>query len=328
MGHQLLTRDHFRSRVFARDQHRCVVPGCGAAAVDAHHILERALWTRADEFGGYYLANGASLCADHHRLAEDGRIPPDALRRWVGCVDRILPAVLAPDQHWDKWGKPVMMPQRSGMQVKYPSTPFLPWSVIDDPEQMVFNVSDLVGCPVVVTTKMDGANVKLTADQVMARNGDHADQPHFSRLKALHAGLRHAIPATLVVFGEWLCYTHSIPYRGDLALAGPLQVISIYDTTWDLFLGWEETAAIARDLSLPTVPVLWQGTPTVRWRLEHELQRLATEVITVGHEGVVVRSALPFMAGQFQHRVAKHVRPNHVQLPDGPRALTELNAIL
>jgi hypothetical protein len=41
----------------------------------------------------------------------------------------------------------------------------------------------------------------------------------------------------------------------------------------------------------------------------------------------VVRSALPFAYGHFSQRVAKHVRPNHVQLSDESRSLTALNDI-
>ena len=44
----LLTRDQFREGVFKRDNHKCVI--CRAPAVDAHHIIERRLWTD----GGYY----------------------------------------------------------------------------------------------------------------------------------------------------------------------------------------------------------------------------------------------------------------------------------
>lgn len=52
----LLTREDFKKIVFERDKHKCVV--CGQPAVDAHHIIDRALWTD----GGYYLDNGVSLC--------------------------------------------------------------------------------------------------------------------------------------------------------------------------------------------------------------------------------------------------------------------------
>jgi hypothetical protein len=49
----LLTRDQFREAVFARDKHKCVI--CKEPAKDAHHIMERRLFTETDELGGYFL---------------------------------------------------------------------------------------------------------------------------------------------------------------------------------------------------------------------------------------------------------------------------------
>ena len=43
----LLTRDEFREGVFARDHNNCVI--CGEPAADAHHIVERRLFSD----GGY-----------------------------------------------------------------------------------------------------------------------------------------------------------------------------------------------------------------------------------------------------------------------------------
>jgi 5-methylcytosine-specific restriction endonuclease McrA len=57
-------RADFRTAVFARDHHRCVM--CGAPAVDAHHITDRTEMPG----GGYVKENGISLCADCHLLAE------------------------------------------------------------------------------------------------------------------------------------------------------------------------------------------------------------------------------------------------------------------
>jgi hypothetical protein len=57
-------RSAFRSAVFARDGHRCVM--CGGPAVDPHHITDRSLMPN----GGYVVENGVSLCAPCHELAE------------------------------------------------------------------------------------------------------------------------------------------------------------------------------------------------------------------------------------------------------------------
>ena len=70
----LLSRDEFRQQVFARDGGRCVI--CSAPGQDAHHILERRLF----DDGGYYLDNGATLCAACHVKAEMTVLSCDAIR--------------------------------------------------------------------------------------------------------------------------------------------------------------------------------------------------------------------------------------------------------
>ena len=72
MSEQLLTREEFKRQVFAVTNGKCCVPGCNCNAVDAHHIMDRKLWSD----GGYYLHNGAALCAEHHLQAERGEITP------------------------------------------------------------------------------------------------------------------------------------------------------------------------------------------------------------------------------------------------------------
>lgn len=70
----------------ARDGGKCVI--CGEAAADAHHIIERRLWTD----GGYYLENGASLCSQHHVEAEMTVLSCDEIRSATGITCSALPA--------------------------------------------------------------------------------------------------------------------------------------------------------------------------------------------------------------------------------------------
>ena len=76
----LLTREEFKRQVFGRTSGKCCVPGCECAAVDAHHIMDRKLWSD----GGYYLTNGAALCSKHHLDAEQGRITPAECLNFMG----------------------------------------------------------------------------------------------------------------------------------------------------------------------------------------------------------------------------------------------------
>ena len=77
---KLLTRDQFREGVFARDHHKCVF--CDKPAVDAHHIMERRLWPDS----GYYLNNGASVCAEHHMKCESTEISLEQVRDACGIT--------------------------------------------------------------------------------------------------------------------------------------------------------------------------------------------------------------------------------------------------
>lgn len=73
---------------------------CDAPAVDAHHILERKLF----EDGGYYLDNGASLCADCHYKAETTELSCEEIREAVGITNIVLPKNYHPNLRYDKWG--------------------------------------------------------------------------------------------------------------------------------------------------------------------------------------------------------------------------------
>lgn len=94
----LLSREAFTQACFARSRGRCCA--CIAQAVDAHHILERALWPD----GGYYLDNSAALCAACHWKAECGELGPNALRAACAIASPLLPPGWDPQGEYDKWG--------------------------------------------------------------------------------------------------------------------------------------------------------------------------------------------------------------------------------
>ncbi len=106
MNEKLLTRDEFREAVFARDLHKCVM--CGAPAKDAQHILERRLFKAPHELGGYYLSNGASLCAEHHITAEKTLISVEEIRERCGITKPKIPEHLYTDTVYTKWGDPIL----------------------------------------------------------------------------------------------------------------------------------------------------------------------------------------------------------------------------
>jgi hypothetical protein len=99
---KLLSREDFKKEVFSRDGHKCVL--CGEPAVDAHHILDRKLFSN----GGYFLENGSSLCSDCHLEAEKTTASVEEIREACGIKSPALPEGFGEDKVYDKWGNEVM----------------------------------------------------------------------------------------------------------------------------------------------------------------------------------------------------------------------------
>jgi hypothetical protein len=95
---KLLSREDFKTQVFARDGGKCVF--CEKDAVDAHHILDRKLWND----GGYYIANGASVCEEHHWGCEQTTITVEEVREAAKISMVLVPPEFAMDKIYDKWG--------------------------------------------------------------------------------------------------------------------------------------------------------------------------------------------------------------------------------
>ena len=182
-----MSRLKFRQKCVERDSGTCVVPTCDEVVTDdpdgpseVHHIMERKLWSG----GGYLADNGASVCNQHHRLAEQNVIPPQAFWRWVGVEDPPLPDGVAKNS--DKWGEKLEEPpwKEHRANIKYPSTRHLPWSHERDEDDTAHEVVDwAMEIPLIATLKMDGGNAMLVSDidnPVRARNGQHADKQNLT----------------------------------------------------------------------------------------------------------------------------------------------------
>lgn len=106
---QLLSRREFRRAVLEKLGGECAVVTCSRRAVDAHHILNRRLWTALGEEGGYFLGNGAPVCSECHLLAEQTLVTCEELYEGCGVV-RLLPSG---GEWWasavyDTWGNRVV----------------------------------------------------------------------------------------------------------------------------------------------------------------------------------------------------------------------------
>jgi len=319
---ELLTRDEFRNRAFARSGGKCVV--CRAPATEVHHIVERRLWVD----GGYYDDNAAPLCSPCHVKAEQTLISCEALREKAGITKTLLPEHLYQDQVYTKWGDPVLP---NGMRtkgelfydssvqqilapvlslytnrVRHPRTYHLPWSLgATDDDKVMTSLDGFLGREVVVTVKVDGECTTLYSNYLHARSPEY--HAHSSRdwVKALHAKIAHDIPPNYRVCGENLFAKHSIYYQH---LPDYFLVHSVWDDQ-NVCLSWDETTMWAELLGLKTVPVLWRG----RWDEDKVRSSYSASYLQDECEGYVVRVAQAFPYRDYRLQVGKFVRANHVQ---------------
>ncbi|MBB4961512.1 RNA ligase family protein [Micromonospora polyrhachis] len=184
----------------------------------------------------------------------------------------------------------------------YPRTPHLPWSPGAGADDVrAGDLSGLVGREVVVTEKLDGENTTMYADGLHARSLDSAHHPSRAWVKALHGRIARTIPDGWRVCGENLYARHSIAYH---QLESWFYAFSVW--TGEHCLDWDRTVRFARRLGVPTPPVLWRGNFDERALRKLRLDRTR-------QEGYVVRTVDGFHRDEFAQRVAKWVRPGHVQ---------------
>lgn len=319
----LLSRDDFREAVFARDGHSCVF--CGRSAADAHHILERRLWPD----GGYYLDNGASVCAEHHIQCEQTRISVEDVRAACGIKRVVVPPHLYADQAYDKWGNPVMSNgqrlkgdlffdesvQKALTQggalglfsdwVKYPRTHHLPWSEgVNEDDRVIDSLRAFAGRRVIVTEKMDGENTSLYRDHCHARSVDGRGHPSRAWVKQFWSGIRADIPKGWRICGENLYARHSIRYH---ELPSFFLGFSIWNER-NVCLGWDDTLEWFSLLGITPVPVLYDDVFE-----ERSIRKLWSPRDWESREGYVVRVADSIRYADFRTCVAKFVRKDHIQ---------------
>lgn len=318
---KFLSRDEFRRKVFERDQHTCVF--CSDPVVDAHHIIERRLW----KDGGYYVDNGASVCAYHHYECEQTSISVEEVREACKITNIILPEHLYDDQRYDKWGN-IILPNGTRLKgelfydqsvqkvlapflhlfvdwIKYPRTYHLPWSQnCTDDDRMLDNVSNFVGKSVIVTEKMDGENTTMYLDYLHARSTEYKSHDSRDWLKQYASKFSFNIPKGWRVCGENLYAVHSIVYAN---LHNYFMAFSIWNEE-NVCLSWKETVEWLNLLEIPCVPVLYNGIFD-----ESKIKTLYNKSDWENREGYVIRTADSFPYSKFRENVAKFVRSNHVK---------------
>ena len=322
MEFKLLTRTDFREGVFARDNYKCVF--CDKPAVDAHHILERRLFS---DFG-YYMENGASVCEEHHLECEKTLISVQDVRDACKITKKCVPEQFYDDHIYDKWGNPVLEDGRRGRgelfhdesvqkilamggvlglftgYVKYPRTHHLPWSPgVSDDDKVLKDLSGFEGKRVILTKKMDGENTTFYSDHIHARSIDSRGGEDRAWVKQFWASISYNIPDQWRVCGENLWAKHSISYE---SLPSFFLGFSIWNEKNEC-LSWDETLEYFELLGITPVEVVYDGDFN-----EAKIRKICESFDTAVDEGAVLRTADGFKYGEFRKSIAKWVRKDHV----------------
>ena len=320
MSIKLLTRDEFREGVFERDHNKCVI--CNKPAKDAHHILERKLFSD----GGYYLDNGASLCEEHHIKAEETTLTCNEIREKCKIKTIILPEHFYEDIEYDKWGN-IILPTGSRLKgelfydksvqkiiksilsefskyVKYPRTYHLPWSNLLKDDRIMNDDLFFKNKEVIASIKMDGENTSCYNDFIHARSINSGTHPSRNWMKGYWSQISYLIDENMRLCGENLYAVHSLKYTD---LKSYFNLFSVWiDMTC---LSWKETVEYAGIIGCEVVPVIYEGIYS-----RDKIIRLFEEYDKENpSEGYVIRIADEFSYGDFRKCVGKFVKPEFRQ---------------
>ena len=195
----------------------------------------------------------------------------------------------------------------------YPRIPYSPWSPSTSRNDRILSVDKMenfLGKRVILTEKIDGSNTLLHNGHAYSgrtskpsRHKIHgmAQKYHAWKIDDLHQ-----------LYGEDIYALHSIAYNAiyldETFYAFDLRV-------GDEFLSWDELIDYTKELSIPTVPVLFDGV----FSSMTELSKWMDACFTIGSklgptiEGAVLRIANKRPLHNLLPNVCKIVRPNHVQ---------------
>ena len=197
--------------------------------------------------------------------------------------------------------------------LKYPSTPYWPWSPsIGRGDDVHANPDRFVGEDLVVTEKLDGGNTLLHAGKVYSRSVSAPSEAKWmAMVKKYHAW--KVTEPNIWLYGEDIYGVHSIEYE-PVAEQATFHAFALRhgDGAFSAFAELEDYAA---QREIPIVPVLFKGRFQSVTEISAFMTRAHEEPSALGgeREGAVMRLARGFPAAEFQDSVCKSVRPGHVQ---------------
>lgn len=193
---------------------------------------------------------------------------------------------------------------------KYPRTLHLPSSPGATSDDKILTESQFssyfCGTTVGYFEKLDGENSTLGSSYTHARSIDSRHHPSRDWLKKFHSEFSHNIPEGWRICGENMFARHSISYDN---LDSYFYGFSIWDEK-NICLSWKETLLWFQLLGIQPVPLVSE----INHPLDSNFHKILGEkVINKGKEGFVMRDLKDFSYSQFDKKVAKYVRANHVQ---------------
>lgn len=197
------------------------------------------------------------------------------------------------------------------MYIKYPRTPHLPCSpgATSDDKKLSEEQLEAFYCgnEIVITEKMDGENTSMYSNYIHARSIDSRHHPSRNWVKRYHSELAHNIPDKWRICGENMFAQHSISYDN---LDSYFYGISIWDEN-NICLSWDETLRYFNLLGIQPVPVVF---PDITHNVGSPMfKKMGEQLVAEGKEGFVMRAKGSFNFRNFDKKVAKYVRANHVQ---------------
>ena len=202
--------------------------------------------------------------------------------------------------------------QSLGTVVKYPKTPYWPWSpAIDRDDEVHPDPACFVGDTVVVTEKLDGGNTLLHSGKVYGRSVAAPSEGKWMAMVKKHHAWKVSEPDAFL-YGEDIYGVHSIAY--DSVPENQTFYAFALRNAEGVFASFSELEAYAIPRKIPVVPVLFKGRfqSIDEVRAFMECAHGEPSVLGGEREGVVLRLARGYSTQEFASNVCKSVRPGHV----------------
>ncbi len=196
--------------------------------------------------------------------------------------------------------------------LKYPKTPYWPYSPACAGDELHTDPTRFAGTPVVVTEKLDGGNTLLHMGKVYGRSVSTPSVAKWMAMVRKHHAWKVTEP-DVFLYGEDIYGVHSIEY-GPVPENGTFYAFALRcaDGSYSSFQALVE---YAQKRDIPVVPLLFEGSFDSVDNIRNFVNRAHADPSVLGgaREGVVIRLARAFPASEFHLNVCKSVREGHVQ---------------